>query len=1687
MHSCCRFRFVPTRTIARPTKRCVRLLEALTLLLWLASVRSSAFADETFFVSFGSEWRFFRGLEEPTPESPAAWRSVDFDDAAWDVGAAPLGYGFDELGTDLNASEPPMEGNYLSLYVRQRFSLSELDRIESLEARVIADDGAIVWLNGTEIARINAPGDPGDHIPFDERAARAQLNRRAHIFPLEDFRDLIDEGANVLAAQGLNRSLTSNDMRLAIELVDRFGPDRTPPELAGVVPVPQTTTRTLQLVHVDFGEPVSGVDALDLLMNSAPALKVRSDPSGRHYRFLFAPPSPGAVELAWALDHLILDRAEIPNAFAGGSWSYRYAPDEPLPAVVISEVSAASGALRDENGDGADWIELQNVGDTLVDLAGYALSDDPERPDRWRLPTLRLEPGAFLLVLATGKDRADPAAELHASFKLDPDGDSVFLFSNDAPRQLVAALRDYPEQRGQLSYGRKRSGELSYFATPTPGSPNVEEDAIDGGFVSDPEFSVEHGHFEEAFSVELSCATTDAELFYTLDGSWPTPESARYSGPIEIDGEPRRGAAVLRATAFKSGMVASRTITRTFIFPTHVLTQPADPDGFPGTWRGAARTFYGMSAAIVNDPRNADLFPEALLALPSVSIVADVEDLFGGTGLYSNPTSSGIDWERPGSVELIDPTGEESFQVNCGLRIQGGASRGPSNSPKHSFRLLFKSDYGPSRLSFPLFGRSRVEEFDTLILRAGYNNSWIHSDTSQNRRATYLRDQWARDTLRDMGQPSARGRFVHLYLNGLYWGIYNLVERPSGPFAAAHLGGRREDWDALNSASPVDGDSAAWRQLTSDAQAATGEDKEYFAILDRLDETNFIDYMLTNYYCSNSDWPHHNWYAARRRVVGAGYRFFSWDAERILEGPNESAVGRNDSNSPGVISVRLRQHAEHRVRFGDRVQRHCFGGGALTAAAVAARLRRRADEVEAAIVAESARWGTFRRENVPLTYQESWLPELQRLFEDYFPVRLPALVRQLRSRDIYPQLDAPLFSKHGGEIPAASAPLSMALPEASPAIDVTIYFTLDGRDPRLAFTGEVSPSAMVYTGTFSVTAPTTVSARAFGLADAEATELTWSALTQATFLPAAAGPVEDVVVSEIMFHPRSSPSTSATDDYEFVELYNAGGDTVRLGGLEFSRGIRFRFAPDDFLAPGERAVIVAQVDTFQERYPGVPILGAYGGRLANDGETLTLSTADGSTIFSVDFDDEKFWPVAADGLGRSLVLEELDRSPSDPRAWRASTHRDGSPAAPEPPPSHGAVVINEVLHHAADRSGGAIELFNPTRFAVDLGGWFMSPSRRDEDDLRKFRIPLGTTLPAGGYLVFSDELFRSFDGDPDGFALEPRGGEIFLVAADSSGELDGYIDAVEFGPTPPGVSFGRVETSEGIEFTALERPSLSEVNAEPRAPEVAINEIHYHPVDGDDEFVELFNPGSTAVDLAGWELRGVSAPDGEPQFLFPPGAAVPPRSYLLVVPGDPEAYRSRHQIPTDAVVVGPYGGALSNGGERLALLKPLSDPAGAAEVVDSVRYDDRAPWPVAADGDGASLERVRSWRLGAEALNWTESADGPTPGRVNAAAPPIDPAGGLQLPGDATEDGLLNVSDPIRLIAHLFGGADVHAACGGSEGERARAALVDADGNGASDLGDVIYLLNYLFRQGPEHALGGRCVALRGCSATCVQ
>jgi len=590
-----------------------------------------------------------------------------------------------------------------------------------------------------------------------------------------------------------------------------------------------------------------------------------------------------------------------------------------------------------------------------------------------------------------------------------------------------------------------------YFVAPTPGRANVSG-AVD--LVAAPELSHERGFYSASFPLSIFRDTPGATIRYTTDGTKPTEVSGLvYTGPITIS-----TTTCLRVAAFRPGWMPSPVQTHTYIFPDQVLRQSKNPPGFPALW-GSTNADYEMDPDVVNSALYRNQLKPALLSLPTMSIVTTVDNLFGPQGLHANPWGQGVQWERPVSVEWINPDGSTGFEVDAGLRIYGGAFRGYNLTRKKTFRLMFKRDYGPTKLNFKLFEEEdATTSFDMIILRGGANDAWNDWGRTNTQ---YIVDEFMRRTQLALGRPSPHGTFVHLYLNGLYWGLYNVTERPVESFCAAYFGGDEEEWDAINRGE-ARGDSnlTTWNAMLSRARAGLSDPASYQRIQgnnpdgtrnpaydDLLDVENYIDYMFSNFWGGTGDWPGHNYYAGCRRPPNStGFKFFNWDSEgAIVIWSDLNANVMNVRDGAAIPYAALRQNPEFCLLFGDHAQKHLFNNGPVTAQPSYARYKKLADQVELSIIAESARWGD-QSNATPYTLAD-WRKKRDEVLGTYMPQRPAVVQNQLKNAGLYPTTTVPVFNingapRQGGVVPSNSL-LTMSVAKGR------VYYTTDGSDPRL--------------------------------------------------------------------------------------------------------------------------------------------------------------------------------------------------------------------------------------------------------------------------------------------------------------------------------------------------------------------------------------------------------------------------------------------------------------------------------------------------------------------------------------------------------------------------------------------------------------------------------------------------------------
>jgi hypothetical protein len=530
------------------------------------------------------------------------------------------------------------------------------------------------------------------------------------------------------------------------------------------------------------------------------------------------------------------------------------------------------------------------------------------------------------------------------------------------------------------------------------------------------------------------------------------------------------------------------------------------------------------------------------------------------------------------------------------------------------------------------------------------------------------------------------------------------------------------------------------------------------------------------------------------------------------------------------------------------------------------------------------------------------------------------------------------------------------------------------------------------------------------------------------------GSAASLKVNEWMANPA--------DGDDWFEIYNPNAQPVALGGLWLTDDLNARqkhpVARLSFIGVGAYGYQRFEADGNTASGPEHVNFSLKAG-----GEAVGLSLPNGVLIDGVNFGGQDLGVSQGrlpDGAA-NVVSFPGSSSPGDPNYVLLTK-----------------VVINEVLIHSDPPQEDTIELRNLTGSALDISGWFLSDKKHD---LQKFQIPANTVIPSNGFKVFYEYQFNDANS-PFAFSLNSAKGDEVYLAETSSGAVTGYRAEAKFGASENGVSFGRFQTSVGVDFTAMSQRTFGHddedtlagfrlgtglPNAYPKVGPIVISEIMYHPPDppggGDnvaDEFIELRNIMADPVPLYHpsypsntWRLRDAVS------FTFPPDTVLPANGLLLVVSFDPLAdpaalatFRSHYSLSSAAPVLGPYTGKLNNASNSVALYKPDTpqlppDPdAGFVPyiLVDRVVYSDSAPWPVSADGQGDSLQRINADEYGNDPVNWRAAP--PTPGPTTQDSDgdglpdswenahglnPNDATGVNGAGGDPDHDGLSNLEE----------------------------------------------------------------------------
>jgi hypothetical protein len=1029
--------------------------------------------------------------------------------------------------------------------------------------------------------------------------------------------------------------------------------------------------------------------------------------------------------------------------------------------------------------------------------------------------------------------------------------------------------------------------------------------------VADTKFSMDRGFYTVATNLTISSATPGATITYTLDGSDPRTSGAAISGdaPLVVLVDPDSGAGkwkatpavTVRAYAQKAGMLPTGVDTHTYIFTDKVITQgDIRPTGDYVFWNSTE-----MDPKVVTNSAYSDEVDDGLLAIPTWSIVMNYEDLFGTEGIHRGDNlRSG--WEKPCSLEMIYPAtpqfaGFKGFQIDCGIKNQGGGGLWNQGTYDHkqSFGIRFRRDYGAGTLAYPLFEHaalnsdSATDGYDKIVLRDGHNKSW--GATWDPAHTVFTRDQLSRNLQIDMTGIGGHGSFVHLYLNGIYWGLYNPSERQDNAFAATYLGGNEEDYyTGRGNLGDIAGVVTRYNQWINTASKSTN----IATLLEYCNIDNHADMALISAYAAAGDFP--QYYYDICNNPGGQVHFFNWDFEDAFGGGSSRS---SDNPSTGNLSAcdgfnnMWGNNLEYRVNFADRAYKACYNEGALTDERVLEKWNQLCDSIYTAVVCESARWGD-ERATVPYTRNNTWASARAAVASGTVG-KAARLITALRSAGKYPSINPPLF-KEGTTTIAVSrkvVPSGFSLNIEGDGATGTVYYTVDGSDPRAV--GGAARGIDAGTGTtIPINSTTCVKARTLDGSS-------WSALHAAVFF--VEQDLSALKLTEIMYNPQDTlmaagrAITSITGNAGSIDpgftnrallLFSStlpaaltGGDKVTISGASNPANNK-TFTIAKVVYEGSigqtRTTKVLLTETLADE-AGAGMSGdfLYGGdryefvEIKNTGDVV-------ANLSGVTF-------------SRGVNYTFPDGATLAPGAFAVLARNAGDFASRYP----GVVPFGYFPASSLDNSGERVELALATEIRYDVIS--TTTNEAGQGVITVSWVPAG--IGAGDRVRLS--LSTNYCNNRMFTIVSVAGNAVNVdqpLSVGGSGPKAFFYDVIttaEYNDSPPwplpadGYGFSLTPTTpnpSGSQDLVSAWRASANANGSPGVDDPAagvttikVNEALTHTDAPQRETIELYNPNGVPVDLAGWHLTDDLA---YPQkWTIPTGKVIPANGYLTFYGG----------------------------------------------------------------------------------------------------------------------------------------------------------------------------------------------------------
>jgi hypothetical protein len=860
-------------------------------------------------------------------------------------------------------------------------------------------------------------------------------------------------------------------------------------------------------------------------------------------------------------------------------------------SLKINEFMASNihAQLLPDYADFEDWIEIYNAGNTPAYLSNLYLTDDFSSPLKWKFPEdAVVQPKSFYIVWADALNKGN-----HASFKLSKAGEQIGLYHADGTIIDTVTFCSLPDD---ISCGRfpDGTGTLQYFIQPTCNSPNTAPGLTGNNQAARPSFSPEGGLFigPQLVTITAGAGTT---IRYTTDGSLPTLQSNIYSQPIPVD-----STMVLRAGSFHDTTLPSETITHTYVIN--------EPSTIP-------------VIAITTPPEF--LFDEEI----GITVGKCVSDTIGAEPPFDTTANYWNKWERPVHIEFFEPDGDRAFMQDAGIAIFGGLFG--RQIRQKAFTVYARDKYGNPDFDYPLFPSKSINSYKRFLLRCSSNDF----------NSTYIRDAMMNTLVigqMDIDYQAYQPAMV--YINGNFWGLYNIREKMNQFYPESHYGIDADSVDLMEGmGTAAHGDNIYYEQLMDYVETHDMTIPEsYQHIQSLMDIGEYMNYFITEIYVCNRDWLHQNIKYWREHSIGGKWRWLLYDLDWGFCG--------QDPRFPGLVEVnmfqwiidqgwasylfqRLMLNKEFRDEFTQRFATH------LNLTFNPERVHRIIDSlvhrIEPEMPRQIARWGAIRN-------MEYWHEQLLRLHE--FAQERQRIVFQHLDQTVDPGEKAELILEvsdpSSGWISVDEAPVPV------PAFSGPWYKNIPLRISAHSRTGW---RFVRWEGTF----PSDTSTNTIVLSE--------NSIMLAVFEPFTLPPV---VISEIHYNP--SMDLQGEDDlYEFVELVNTEKVMVDISGFRFINGIHMIFPQGSYMQAGECIVIAKTAAVYKDR--GYQVFQVDSGRLDNAGEELILADKEGMKVDQVLYDDHFPWPESPDGHGPSLELSDPLLDNNIASSWKASDQTGGTP------------------------------------------------------------------------------------------------------------------------------------------------------------------------------------------------------------------------------------------------------------------------------------------------------------------------------------------------------------------------------------------------------------------------------------------